>query len=165
WTGRSCLVGGPAGCGTTTLLGLLVGATDATVVWYRADDVDADGKAVLDVMEQGFREAFPDMPGGWVDVADATRAIRAAVDRPTLLVVDDLQVLEGTPAERLLERVVDNAPPSLTVLAASRVPPRWNLSRWRVAGELLELGADDLRFRSWEVETLFRDVYGAPLPP
>ena len=40
-----------------------------------------------------------------------------------------------------------------------------NLSRLRVSGNLLELGADDLRFRSWEVEELFRDFYAEPLPP
>ena len=112
-----------------------------------------------------FRPAFPDCPRGWTDIGNAVRAIHQTVRRPTLLVVDDLQALEGTPSEQLLERVVDNAPPALAVLAASRVPPRWNLSRRRVAGELLELGVDDLRFRSWEVESLFRDVYGAPLPP
>ena len=165
FSARVCLVVAPAGCGKTTLLGQLVGAADATVVWFRADDVDAESRAVLEVMEDSFRAAFPDVAGEWADAGDAVRAIRGAVDRPTLLVVDDLQSLEGTPADRLLERVVDNAPPSLTVLAAARIPPRWNLSRWRVAGELLELGADDLRFRSWEVESLFRDVYGTPLPP
>ncbi|MEA2972186.1 MAG: hypothetical protein QOG82_644 [Actinomycetota bacterium] len=165
FSARLCLVVAPAGCGKTTLLGQLVEVADATVVWYRADDVDAEGRAVLEVMEGAFRAAFPGVAGDWADAGDAVRAIRNAVDRPTLLVVDDLQSLEGTPSERLLERVVDNAPPSLTVLAASRIPPRWNLSRWRVAGELLELGVDDLRFRSWEVESLFRDVYGTPLPP
>jgi DNA-binding SARP family transcriptional activator len=40
-----------------------------------------------------------------------------------------------------------------------------NLPRFKVAGELLEIGVDDLRFRSWEVERLFRDVYGQQLPP
>jgi DNA-binding SARP family transcriptional activator len=35
----------------------------------------------------------------------------------------------------------------------------------RVAGHLLELRPDDLRFRTWEVERLFRDVYGDPMPP
>ena len=40
-----------------------------------------------------------------------------------------------------------------------------NLPRFKVAGELLEIGVDDLRFRSWEVEQLYRDFYGQPLPP
>ena len=45
------------------------------------------------------------------------------------------------------------------------MPPRFNLSRLRVSGQLTELSGDDLRFRSWEVERLFRDFYEEPLPP
>ena len=45
------------------------------------------------------------------------------------------------------------------------MPPRFNLSRLRVSGDLLEIGPEHLRFRSWEVERLFRDFHGEPLPP
>ncbi len=34
-----------------------------------------------------------------------------------------------------------------------------------VSGELVELDSDALRFRSWEVEELFRVVYREPLSP
>jgi len=51
------------------------------------------------------------------------------------------------------------------VLCASRRPPSFPLSRLRLQGDLLELGPDDLRFRPWEVEQLFRDVYDQSLPP
>ena len=34
-----------------------------------------------------------------------------------------------------------------------------------VSGELAQLDAEDLRFRSWEVEELFRAVYAQPLSP
>ena len=34
-----------------------------------------------------------------------------------------------------------------------------------VSGELVELDSEALRFRSWEVEELFRVVYGEPLSP
>ena len=45
------------------------------------------------------------------------------------------------------------------------MPPSINLPRLRVSDELLELGPDDLRFRAWEVEQLFRDFYHDPVPP
>jgi ATP/maltotriose-dependent transcriptional regulator MalT len=82
-----------------------------------------------------------------------------------LLVIDDLHTLEGQPAESALERLVVALSPAVRILAASRSQPRMNLSRLRVAGELLEISADDLRFRSWEVERLFRDHYRQPMPP
>ena len=98
-------------------------------------------------------------------MADAANALDAWPGQRVLLVVDDLHTLEGTPAEAALERLIDYAPPSLAVVAGTRVPPRFNLPRLRVSGALLEIGADDLRFRSWEVERLFRDYYQNPLPP
>ena len=79
--------------------------------------------------------------------------------------VDDLHAIEGTPAEAALERLITRGPSNLHVLAASRSQPGFNVSRLRVAGSLLELRPDDLRFRAWEVERLFRDVYGDPMPP
>ena len=39
------------------------------------------------------------------------------------------------------------------------------MSRRRIEGRLTELSSDDLRFRSWEVERLFKDVYREPLSP
>ncbi|HEV2873082.1 MAG TPA: hypothetical protein VG409_16880, partial [Actinomycetota bacterium] len=40
-----------------------------------------------------------------------------------------------------------------------------NTTRLRVSGELYQLDGEDLRFRSWEVEELFRVVYDRPLSP
>src|SRR5205807_8652682 len=73
--------------------------------------------------------------------------------------------LAGTPAEAVLGRLVEHAPEGLFVLVGSRAQPAWNLPRARAAGDLLEFSGDDLRFRSWEVERLFRDHYRQPLPP
>jgi ATP/maltotriose-dependent transcriptional regulator MalT len=82
-----------------------------------------------------------------------------------VLALDDLDVVAGTPGEAALGTVVDLAPPWLAVAATCRQPPAWKLPRLRVSGALYEVGPDDLRFRSWEVERLFADVYGEPLPP
>jgi DNA-binding SARP family transcriptional activator len=64
-----------------------------------------------------------------------------------------------------LERFIDYLPASLAVLIGSRSEPAFNLSRRRVSGGLLEIGPDDLRFRSWEVERLFRDFYEVAVGP
>ena len=103
--------------------------------------------------------------GGWETVEDALTALEHGLPDRTLLVIDDLHTLESTDAEQALERFIELAPSTLTIVAASRVWPDMNLPRFKVAGELLEIGVDDLRFRSWEVEQLYRDFYGQPLPP
>ena len=107
----------------------------------------------------------PELSSGWQRVEDAAAALEERPEGTALLVVDDLHALEGTAAEAAFARIVDYAPPWLAILAASRVAPAFNLSRLRVSGELLEIDADDLRFRAWEVERLFRDLYGEPVAP
>ena len=50
-------------------------------------------------------------------------------------------------------------------MTLSRHRPSFNLSRLRLADAVCEVGPDDLRFRSWEVDRLFRELYDRPLPP
>ncbi len=71
----------------------------------------------------------------------------------------------SSPAERALERFIDYLPELLAVLIGTRSEPGFNLSRRRVSGGLLEIGPDDLRFRSWEVERLFREFYDVAVGP
>jgi DNA-binding SARP family transcriptional activator len=165
WGYRLALVVAPAGSGKTTLLARFAERVDGPVGWYRAEAWDADEDSFLRHLEAALAPQLNGLVTGWSSVADAANALDAWQGRRVLLVVDDLHTLEGTPAEAALERLVEYAPPTLTVLAATRVPPRFNLPRLRVSGALLEIGSDELRFRSWEVERLFRDHYQNPLPP
>jgi DNA-binding SARP family transcriptional activator/tetratricopeptide (TPR) repeat protein len=162
---RLTLVIAPAGAGKTTLLARFAAATRLPVAWYRAETWDDNPARMLRHLEAALGAALPGMPSGWEDVEDAARALEQWPGGPAALVIDDLHALEGTAAEATLSRLVDYAPPWLRILAASRVRPDFNLSRLRVSGDLLQIEGDDLRFRSWEVERLFRDFYGDPVPP
>jgi DNA-binding SARP family transcriptional activator len=164
WSRRLGLVVAPAGSGKTTLLAHFAATAGVPVAWYRPETWDGTVEVFLGYLEAGLRDALGDLPGGWRTVEDAATALQSWRGDRAVVVVDDLHVLEGTPAEAALERLLEYAP-SLLFLAASRTQPRLNLSRLRVAGQLLEIGGDDLRFRSWEVERLFRDFYQDPLPP
>ena len=85
---------------------------------------------------------------------------------PTVLVlVDDVHLLEGSDAELALAGLIRRLPARMRLVMASRVDLALDLSRLRVSGQLVEIGPDDLRFRAWEVEELFRDVYREPLIP
>lgn len=168
WEHRLGLVVGPAGSGKTTLLGQFSARAQVPTIWYRADVQDGSGNALLACLARGAVATFPGIPSDWSSVDDAVAAFEhlgGAGERRALLVVDDLHFLEGTAAEACLERLIEQAPPFLAILMATRRPPRFNLSRLRVSGELLEIGPDDLRFRSWEVEDLFREFYREPLSP
>jgi serine/threonine-protein kinase PknK len=162
---RLTLVIAPAGSGKTTLLARFAASTPLPVAWYRAETWDDDPARMLRHLEAAIGGAVPGLPGGWADVEDAARALETWSGGPAVLVIDDLHALEGTEAEAALSRLVDYAPPWLRIVAASRVRPDFNLSRLRVSGDLQEIEVDDLRFRSWEVERLFRDFYREAVPP
>lgn len=161
---RVLLVVAPAGSGKTTLLAQLAADRDGPVVWYRAGSSDASSGSFLSRLARSFAAATGSAPADWATTEDATRAIEAWDDSSPLLLVDDFHLLLGSEAEAALERLIVDAP-ALRLVIASRSLPSFNLSRLRVSGALLEVGPDDLRFRSWEVEQLFRDVYAEPLPP
>ncbi len=165
WEHRLGLVVAPAGSGKSTLLARFAATAGAPVAWYRAETWDAKTATLLSHLESAFGAAMGGLARGWHSVEDAARALESWTGRRALLIVDDLHTLEDSPAEGTLERLIDYAPPSIRFLLASRTLPNFNLSRLRVSGELLEIGSEDLRFRSWEVERLFRDVYHEPLPP
>jgi len=163
WTRRLALVVAPAGSGKTTLLARFAATAGVPVAWYRPETWDGTLDVFLGYLQAALRTALGGLEEEWITVEDAARALQTWPGSRVVLVVDDLHVLEGTPAEAALERLIDYVP-ALYVVAGSRVMPRFNLPRLRVSGSLLEIAGDDLRFRSWEVERLFRDYYQAPLP-
>jgi DNA-binding SARP family transcriptional activator len=166
WSHRICLVVAPAGSGKTTLLDAFAARMACPVAWYRAESWDNSLAALLRHLEVTLTAALGELPGRpWRSVEDVAAVLEAWRGSRAVLVVDDLDTIEGTEAEAGLERLLDYAPARLWFLAASRSQPRFNLSRLRVAGALLEVGGDDLRFRSWEAERLFHDLYREPMPP
>jgi DNA-binding SARP family transcriptional activator len=168
---RVVLITGPAGWGKTTLLAQLVESTEAPTAWYHLDPADGRVATLMGHLGGALAPCVPGLGAGerWRSADEAAADLDAlgpdGVPERMVLALDDLHLVAGTPAESALGRLVELAPPWLVLAASCRQPPAWNLSRLRVSGALYEVGPDDLRFRSWEVERLFADVYGEPLPP
>ena len=165
WESRLGLVIAPAGSGKTTLLAQFAAASGVPVAWYRAEGADSSTEALLRHLKRSANGVLGNLPGDWTTIESVVAALERWAGKRALLVIDDLHALEGTEAEVALERLIEYAPPSLRMIVASRRPPGFNISRLRVSGDLLEVTSDDLRFRSWEVEQLFRNYYGQPMPP
>ena len=165
WQQRLGLVVAPAGSGKTTLLSQLAAAGGVPAAYYSVERRDGAVDEFLSRLSASLGRAVPSLADGWGNVDEAAVALEQALVGPTLLLLDDFHLLEGTPAEEALERLLAYVPSQLAVLIASRSRPRFNRSRLLVSDTLLEIGADDLRFRSWEVECLFRDFYAEPLSP
>jgi DNA-binding SARP family transcriptional activator/energy-coupling factor transporter ATP-binding protein EcfA2 len=163
------LILGPPGSGKTTLLSHLAAAASDAAAWYRAGTEDDDEIALTRHIGHTLGAALgaPELiaaaaPGR---IADLVRALDDPAIGSVQLIIDDLHEITGTPAEQALESFLNLRPRKIRVILGSRRPPRINTSRMLVSGELIQLDGEDLRFRSWEVEQLFRAVYAAPLSP
>ena len=93
-------------------------------------------------------------PAGWptlTEFAVAPRADRRRT-RPLLIVIDEFDALIGTDDRASPGPIRRRPPPLLHLVTLSRHRPSFNLARMRLADRICEIGPDDLRFRSWEVD-------------
>ena len=151
-----------AGCGKTTLLAQWARGREQTVAWYRAEATDAQvGLGVC--VARAFEAAGAALPAEARGITGVVTAIEA-LGRAVTVVVDDVHELRDTVAAEEIEQLLLLAPPNLTVVLSGRVGPRLNFARSELSAPVLLTG-DDLRFRSWEVEELFRDFHHEPLRP
>ena len=81
-----------------------------------------------------------------------------SLERPVVLVIDDLHELRSPDALRQLELLLAQRPASLRIVLASRRDPRLGLHRLRLTGELAEIRSADLRFTLDEARELLADA-------
>jgi len=165
WDHRLTVVMAPAGAGKTTALSQVARRFPQRAVWYRVDSADSTEQALLAHLDAALAAVVPDCEGDWATIDDLVKDLDSSARDSVLIVIDDLHQIAGSPAEDALGRLVGYAPSHVSVAVATRHAPTFSCSRLRVDGQLLEVGYDDLRFRSWEVEHLFRDFYEQPMPP
>src|SRR5262249_18776339 len=147
---RLGLVVAPAGTGKTTFLHHLARELGRPTVWVSGptdtSNLFQQLLAGSDARGGARRDNAPD------EVAHDLARRRAVA------IVDDAHELT-TDVIQSLARLATVARPPLSIVIGSRQQLDFNWSKLRLAGELFEVGADDLRFRTWEVEELFRTVY------
>ena len=163
WQFRLTLVVAPAGSGKTTALRQF--ATRSTpVAWCPADLLEISPDGCLAQIARVVGEAI----GAELD-GSSPAALAAGIDNwpgeRVALIIDDLHVIASTLAESELGRLIDRQPAKLVIAAGTRGHPEFDISRLLLADELLEITADDLRFRTWEADRLFRDHYDMILGP
>ena len=154
----------PAGSGKTTLLGQAAAHAPWTTAWYSAGPEDRFEEGLVRHLAEASTSAAPGLACDVRTVHDLV-AVLEALDAPLLLIMDDVHELVGSESERAVERLVRLRPDQLRLVLSARRPLSLNVPRLRLSGELTYLDSEALRFRSWEVEELFRAVFSAPLRP
>ena len=164
--GEVILACAPAGSGKTVLLRSWLeseGLADR-VAWVAVERDERDAQrfwlSVIDeltsaVGEAGLVERVGATPAfGGQAVVERLLSDLHSLDRPVVLVIDDLHELRSEEALRLLELFLAGLPPELRVVLATREDPRLGLHRLRLAGALTEIRDADLRFSRDETREL-----------
>ncbi|HEU0171753.1 MAG TPA: BTAD domain-containing putative transcriptional regulator [Acidimicrobiales bacterium] len=142
------VVNAGAGFGKTTLLAQAVRASMAAPngidAWVSCQPGDEDPVELASAIA-GALGASPAGRAGPTDVV-----LRALVDRGPVdvcLILDDVhEVPDGSEAAHLLADLVRRRPPHVHLVLAGRCAPPVPLARLRAAGEVIELGEQDLAF-------------------
>lgn len=165
WAHKLTLVVGAAGCGKTTALAQFVARSTDPVAWYRADVSDASTPRFLECLATALAPCLPGFPRNWDDPVEMALAVEDYAPPRAALLIDDLHTLRGTQAEAAFTDLVVHLPPTFSVAVATRSQPDVDVSRLLLDGDVFHITSDDLRFRTWETEALFRELYGLRIPP
>jgi LuxR family transcriptional regulator, maltose regulon positive regulatory protein len=157
-SGRVTVVSAPPGSGKTLLLRSWIDHTDRgqRVAWVSVERGEQDAQrfwlslvsalcaALGDDPFLGNLTPSPEFDGG--AVVERLVSELSSLDEQVVLVIDDLHELRSADALAQLELLLSRLPRALHVILATRRDPQLGLRRLRLAGELTEIRAADLRF-------------------
>lgn len=164
WSHRVTLILAPAGSGKTTAMAEFANRAAGRVAWITCSGTDDSAESFIAYLNAALREVAPELSANWRTVDDALEGL-VALTAPTSLAIDDVHTLWGSAAEAALGVLVTDAPDLVHFVLAGRREPGFDLSAIRMMGQLHTVDSDQLRFRSWEAEQLFRDLYDTWLRP
>ncbi len=159
---RLTVVRGPAGSGKTVLLAQWARAADRPLGWVTLDDADNDALRLWAVINAAVRRSRPDpdrpgvvaLPAGRVERVTQLAAVLAGSPGPITLILDRFECLRAGPAIDVIEALLHL--PGVRLVISGRGTPALPLSRWRLAGELVEVESDELAFTTAEAGRLWQ---------
>ncbi len=116
--------------------------------------------AVLEAVRSPERSIDRDTPPAATAAIDADQLVDRVVSEVAeqvdrvVLIIDDLHELRSSDALARLDRLLANLPSSARIVLSSRRDPPVRLHRFRLAGEVAEIRAGDLRFTECETDEL-----------
>ena len=160
---RVTVISAPAGSGKTSLLRAWAGRAgrDRRVAFLSVQPGQPDAQlfwlALLGAVRAatGGAEPPPPAPGfNGQAMVDKVRSELAAAGGPFVLIIDDLHELSSAEANEQLTALLTSLPPDVHAVLATRRDPPLRLHQLRLAGELAEIRATQLRFTADETRKM-----------
>ena len=158
------IVTGPRGAGKTMALALWAAAESGPVAWVTLDEYDNRPGVFWSYVVAALRRSGVAMPKALSATTRGRTAEHlfllglasalAAQDPPVTLVVDDCHLLTEPRVLNGLDFLLRNGGAGLRLAVASQAAPPLPLHRYRLAGKLTEIRADDLAFTVTEAGEL-----------
>lgn len=152
---RTVILAAPAGYGKTSLLTEVAAEYSDPVIWLQLDEGDNDPATLMAYLVEGFRRQFSETFLVNIQLDNSIDPNRILIillnqlfekERQTgILILDDYHVIHNSTVHQLITTLVENLPPAMRIIIASRNTPPLPLARWRVRNQLLDLRAEDLR--------------------
>jgi LuxR family maltose regulon positive regulatory protein len=170
------LVAAPPGFGKTTLLAQWVASDDGPgAAWLSLDEDDNDPARFVAYLIAAFRTTETEVGARALGAIQAPGASLVevvlplllndlvAVERETVLVVDDYHLITNPDIHGALAYLIGRLPSKVRLALATREDPPLPLGRLRARGELTELRAEDLRFQGDETREFLSEGLGLDL--
>lgn len=180
--GKLTLVLAPAGFGKTTLVTSWIhgwqpkpAVTRPRAAWLSLDSNDDELNQFLSYCILALQTVEPHLGEAARSLLDFPQPVTCEhlitslindlteLQKPVLLVLDDYHFIQSQAIHEALSFWLDHAPTHFHLLISSREEPALPLARWRVRGQLNEIGFEDLRFTHEESNAFLREIMGLNL--
>ncbi len=173
--GKLTLISAAAGFGKTTLVSAWIAGCGLPAAWLSLDEGDSDPARFLAYLIAAMQTVAQQVGQGALAAIQApqqppTEAIMtavlndiAALPNRFILVLDDYHAIDAQAVDQALAFLLQNQPPQMHLVIATREDPPLPLARLRARGQLTELRAADLRFTPDEAAEFLNRVMGLKL--
>jgi ATP/maltotriose-dependent transcriptional regulator MalT len=171
------LLSAPPGFGKTTLLTTWLEQQPLPAAWLSLDERDNDLARFLGYLVAALASVQPEIGRQalnrlhsrrrppWESVMTRLSNDITAIPQDFLLVLDDYHLVELQAIHEALIFLLDQLPPPLHLVIATRADPPLPLARLRARGQLVELRVPDLRFSPEEATGFLNERMGLSLTP
>lgn len=170
---RLVMLTAPPGYGKSTLLVEAAAALERPVIWLQLDEGDNDPATFAAYLVEGICRRLPEV-GQRVRhlLADSgpqpaermlvilLNELLETPEQGWALMLDDYHLVNNPDVHRLLTMLLDNLPPGVSVIIATRTLPPLPLARWRARGQLTEIRTEHLRFSPAEAAAWLAQTAG-----